>query len=134
MSTIDIKQFGSTIVLSVRDIMVQERAHVFQILRHMADLACMRCKEGSPGADKSQHRTGRYKRGWRVDDRTNEIPASYVVTNTKYQIVHLLENGTEERKKIRTGQPTGRVDPDAPERHNVQRAYNEAVQVYEMEL
>ena len=134
MSTIDIKMLGSTIQVSIKSAIGQERAHALRVLRHMADLACMRCKEGSPGADKSQHRTGRYKRGWRVDDRTNEIPASYVVTNTKYQIVHLLENGTEERKKIRTGQPTGRVDPDAPEQHNVQRAYNEAVQVYEMEL
>ncbi len=128
MTNIDINQFGSTIVLSVKNTVAQERARVFQILRHMADLACMRCKEGS------EVNTGRYKRGWRVDDRTNEFPASYVVTNTKYQIVHLLENGTEERKKIRTGQSTGRVDPDAPERHNVQRAYNEAVQTYENEF
>lgn len=134
MNGIDISQFGSTIIIQLKTVATQERANALRVLRHMADLACMRCKEGSPEADKSKHRTGKYKRGWRVDDRTNEYPASYVVTNTKYQIVHLLENGTDERKKISTGQSTGRVDPNAPERHNVERAYNEAIQVYESEF
>ena len=131
---IDISQIGMTIVLEVKNVVSQERSRAFQILRHMADFACMRCKEGSPSADKRKHRSGRYKRGWRVDDRTNEYPASYVVTNTKYQIVHLLEDGTDDRKKIRTGKPTGCVDPNAPDRHNVSRAYNETIQVYENEF
>ena len=45
-----------------------------------------------------------------------------------------MEDGTDEREKIRTGQSTGRVDPDAPERHNVKRAYEEVIQMYQDEF
>ena len=134
MNYINVNQIASTIVVEVKNAVGTERARVMKILRHMADVACMRVKENSPEADKSQHRSGRYKRSWRVDDRTNEYPPSYVVSNSKYQVVHLLEDGTDEREKIRTGQSTGRVDPDAPERHNVKRAYEEVVQMYQDEF
>lgn len=57
--------------------------------------------------DASPERTGKYRRGWRVTVRETAGVVEATVSNRRYQLTHLLENGhrTKNRRGFVAAQP-----------------------------